>query len=94
MKTKNVNKGSRGFAVTEEKYEPIRKAILASLPRNGTGLAFKELVEAVSTRVPKELYPKAGSVSWYTKVVQLDLEAKGLVERVAGVTPQRVRKVK
>jgi hypothetical protein len=94
MKTENANKGSRGFAVTEEKYEPIRKAILASLPRSDKGIDFKELVAAVAARVPQELYPKAGSVSWYTKVVQLDLEAKGIVERVPGVTPQRVRKVR
>ncbi len=94
MKTKNVNKGSRGFPVTEVKYEPIRKAILASLPRSTKGITFKELVAQVATRVPKELFPKSGSVSWYTKVVQLDLEAKGIVERVPDVTPQRVRKVK
>lgn len=92
MKTKNVNKGSRGFAVTAEKYEPIRKAILASVPRSKEGVSFKDLVRSVSARVPAELFPKKGSVSWYTKVVQLDLEAKGQLERIAGVTPQRVRR--
>jgi len=92
MKTKNVNKGSRGFAVTAEKYEPIRKAILASLPRTKNGIAFKELVALVAQRVPEDLFPKKGSVSWYTKVVQLDLEAKGQIERVAGATPQRIRR--
>ena len=92
MKTKNVNKGSRGFAVTTEKYEPIRKAILASVPRNKEGVSFKELVASVNGRVPKELFPKPGSVSWYTKVVQLDLEANGQIVRIPGVTPQRVRR--
>lgn len=91
MKTQNVNKGSRGFAVTAEKYEPIRKAILASVPRNMEGVSFKELVASVNGRVPKELFPKRGSVSWYTKVVQLDLEANGQIERIPGATPQRVR---
>ena len=94
MKTKNVNKGSGGFAVTAEKYEPIRKAILASVPRNKEGVSFKKLVESVTARVPKELFPKQGSVSWYTKVVQLDLEAKGQIERIPGETPQRVRRVR
>jgi len=94
MKTKNVNKGSRGFAVTAEKYEPIRKAILASVSRNKEGVSFKELVASVSSRVPKELFPKRGSVSWYTKVVQLDLEANGQIERIPGVTPQRVRRAR
>jgi hypothetical protein len=94
MKTKNVNRGSRGFAVTAEKYEPIRRAILASVPRNRTGATFKELVASVAARVRKDLFPKRGSVSWYTKVVQLDLEAKGQIERVPGATPQRVRRVR
>ena len=90
MQTKNVNKGSRGFAVTAEKYEPIRRAILESIPRNTTGVSFKELVASVASRVPGNLFPKKGSVSWYTKVVQLDLEAKGQIERIPDVTPQRV----
>ncbi len=94
MKTKNVNKGSRGFAVTAEKYEPIRKAILASIPRSQDGMSFKELVAAVKGRVSEELFPKRGSVAWYTKVVQLDLEAKGQIERIPGVKPQRVRRVR
>lgn len=94
MKTKNVNKGSGGFAVTPEKYEPIRKAIMASIPKAPAGVSFKELVALVKERVPDELFPRKGSVSWYTKVVQLDLEAQGVLERVAGVAPQRIRRAR
>ncbi len=94
MKTKNVNKGSRGFAVTAEKHEPIRKAVLASVPRNKEGVSFKELVASVNGRVSGDLFPKRGSVAWYTKVVQLDLEANGQIERIPGVTPQRVRRAR
>jgi hypothetical protein len=93
MKTKNVNKGSSGFAVTPEKYEPIRRAILAAVQRGGAAVTFKELVASVASRVPSELFPRKGSVSWYTKVVQLDLEARGQLERVPGETPQRIRRV-
>lgn len=92
MRTRNVNAGSAGFAVTPEKYEPVREAILASLPRTGAGMTFRELVAAVARRVPAELFPKKGSASWYTKVVQLDLEARGYIERVPGQTPQRIRR--
>jgi hypothetical protein len=94
VKTTNVNSGSRGFAVTPQKYEPIRRAILASVQRGAHSLTFQELVASVATRVPAELFPKKGSVSWYTKVVQLDLEAKGQLERVPDVTPQRIRRVR
>jgi len=92
MRTVNINKGSVGFAVTAAKYEPIRAAILASVPRSGPGITFKELVACVSARVPAKLFPKKGSVSWYTKVVQLDLEAKGQLCRVPDQTPQRLRR--
>ncbi len=92
MKTKNINKGSSGFAVTPEKYGPIRKAILASVSRGGAGVVFKELVASVASQVPAERFPKKGSISWYTKVVQLDLEAEGKLERVPGETPQRIRR--
>jgi hypothetical protein len=94
MRTKNVNKGSSGFAVTPEKYKPIRKAILASVPRGGSGVTFEDLVASVATQVPAHLFPKKGSVSWYTKVVQLDLEAQGQLERVPGQAPQRLRRAK
>ena len=94
MKTKNVNTGSGGFSVTSEKYQPVRKAILSALPRREAGVTFGELVALVGPQVPKELFPRPGSVSWYTKVVQLDLEAQGLIERVPGETPQRIRRSK
>jgi Family of unknown function (DUF6958) len=34
-----------------------------------------------------------GSVGWYTTSVNLDLEARGLIERVPGAQPQRLRRV-
>jgi len=70
--------------VTSQKYQPVRNAILASLPRGRNGLTFQELVDSVARTLPKSLFPRPGSVSWYTKVVQLDLEAKGLIERIPG----------
>jgi len=92
VKTRNVNKGSGGFAVTPEKYEPIRQAILASVPAREPGVTFRELVASVAAQVPRALFPKKGSLSWYTKVVQLDLEARGQLKRIPGATPQRIRR--
>ena len=94
MKTKNINKGKAGFVVTAEKYEPIKTAILKSLPGNSDGMTFSDLVANVKRKVDPSLFPKKGSVSWYTKVVQLDLESKGLVQRLGGDTPLRFRLAK
>ena len=42
--------------------------------------------------MPRELFPKPGSVRWYTKAVQLDLEAKGEIERLPDQAPIRLRR--
>lgn len=65
----------------------------SSRPGELAGMTFKELVSSVSHNVRKELFPKPGSVSRYTKVVQLDLEANGLIERIPGEKPQRIRRM-
>ena len=41
----------------------------------------------------QELFPKPGSVRWYVKAVQLDLEARGIIERVPAKSPIELRKV-
>jgi len=87
-----VNQPKSGFKVTEDRYHPIRLAVLEALPRGGEGMLFEDLVREVAGRVDRQLFPKLGSVMWYTKVAQRDLEANGLVERVPGQTPIRLRK--
>jgi hypothetical protein len=42
----------------------------------------------------KRLFPSAGSVMWYAKAVQLDLEARGLIARVPQTSPLRFRRLK
>lgn len=92
MKTRNINEGSGGFKVTAEKYEPVRKALLRSVPKTQKGATFSEVAKKVGAQLDPALFVKPGSVNWYTKVVQLDLEAHGLVERVPGSVPMRLRR--
>ena len=93
FRTRNINP-ARGFAVTREKYNPMRRAILATLPRSQAGMTFSQLVARLKPRLERKLFPKAGSVAWYAKVVQLDLEKRGLLERIPSRVPQRLRRVK
>jgi hypothetical protein len=94
IRTRNVNQGLGGTRVSAETYEAVRKAILAALPRNRQGILFKDLPREVVRRADKSLFPREGSASWYTTVVKLDLEARGLIERVLNAVPQRLRRVK
>lgn len=97
---RNVNHPGYSEKLKEEKYSVIREAILAVLPDDpgAEAMTFAELEAGVTAHldandVPKELFPKPGSVRWYTKAVQLDLEAREIIERVPGRSPIELRKV-
>jgi hypothetical protein len=97
IQARNVNHPEYQENLNETKYTIVRDAILAVLP--DTGMSFQELEDRVrahliSQSVSMDLFPKPGSVRWYTKAVQLDLEARGLIERVPGQTPIRLRRNK
>ncbi len=100
VQARNVNHPDHKENLKEEKYSIIRAAILDSLPDQSSqaGMPFAELEEKVTAylqanEVPMSLFPKPGSVRWYTKAVQLDLEARELIERVAKQSPIRLRKL-
>ncbi len=100
IQARNVNHPDHRENLKEEKYTVIRDAILAALPHNNgsDGITFPQLEEKVrdyliANNVPMTLFPKPGSVRWYTKAVQLDLEARELIERAPHQRPMRLRKV-
>lgn len=100
IQARNVNHPEHRENLKEEKYTIIREAILTVMPEtdNRAGLSFPELEAGVRdylTRknVPMKLFPKPGSVRWYTKAVQLDLEARELIERVPNQSPLRLRRI-
>ncbi len=96
MTTRNVNydRGKGGTRVPVEKYEIMKKAILKAVPRAQRGIAFKDLPKAVARHLTRQEKSKFGSISWYATTVKLDLEARGLVERIPGISPQRLRRLK
>ncbi|MCB0038582.1 MAG: hypothetical protein KDE23_02820 [Caldilinea sp.] len=81
--------GKQGVNIAKTKYDAVAAAILASIQAAGV-LPFGALAAAVAARLPAEF---DGSIGWYTTTVKLDLEARGLIERVPGVNPQQLRLV-
>jgi hypothetical protein len=77
----------RGVRIDRSKYEAIKAAILASIAEARV-LPFSQLADAVEARLTA---PFDGSVLWYTVTVKLDLEARGLIERVPDKQPQHLR---
>ncbi len=60
----------------------VRAAILAALPAAPPGATFAELKAAVIAAEP-EAFPGGEKAGWWTKTVQLDLEARGEMARQA-----------
>jgi len=82
--------GKKAKRIDGWKYEAVRKAILASLPRRGEGVLFRDLPVLVKQRLSPKERERLGSVNWYTTTVKLALEVKGEIFRVAGAVPQRL----
>jgi hypothetical protein len=92
VETKNVNTGKAGPRIDAAKYEATKKALLKAIPRSARGIAFADLNDAVREHLPAGELPGGGAIPWYVATVKLDLEARGIVERIPGVMPQRLRR--
>jgi hypothetical protein len=85
--TKHPQRGKKGVNISEAKYTLIRENILDIL-REEREIGFWDLTKLVEARLKNNF---DGSVSWYVTTVKLDLEARGLIERVPNQSPQRLR---
>lgn len=79
--------GKQGVNISKRKYDMIKAAILESLHERGE-IAFKDLPDEVTKRLAGNF---DGKIMWYVVTVKLDLEARGLIERVPKESPQRIR---
>ena len=84
--------GKQGTNIDAAKYEAMKAALLTVVPAAGAGVPFQDLADAVRPHLSDELFAKA-SINWYVTTVKLDLEARGLIERVPSARPQRLRRV-
>jgi len=85
--TKHPQEGKSGVNIERRKYETIREAMLESIRGQGE-ITFKTLTAAVRDRLEGRF---EGSISWYVTTVKLDLEARGIIERIPKRTPQHLR---
>ena len=83
----------QGTRVTKTIYDVYKEALLKTKPATPEGIEFMQLSKAVIPHVPSNVL-EATSAGWWTTCVKLDLEARGLIERVNVKGRQRVRRVK
>jgi hypothetical protein len=93
MLTASPNTGTANTRVNPQRYAAMCDALLKGLPADGPGLTWPEIVDEVAARVPEGLFPELKTVRWYSICVRLDLETKGLVERIQEKKRLRFRRV-
>lgn len=72
-------RGRSGKNIAVEKYEAMKKAMLAALRANE--LTHNELFAKLESALKGKF---SGNVSWYAETIKLDLEARKMIERTTG----------
>ncbi len=88
--TLHPNPSKNGVNISKEKYDQMKGAILESIEMAGEIKFMTDLRHEVNRKLGKSF---EGSIGWYLTSVKLDLEARGLIERVPGKKPQYLRLV-
>ncbi len=81
VRIENVNHPGSSTTVDAAMYAAMREALLEVLPEAAPGLTEGQLRQAVLPKLPEALFPGGERAGWWSKAVQLDLEAKGLIDR-------------
>jgi len=81
IEVENVNTPGKITRVSAAKYADMHAAMKAALPKASPGLTQSEMVDAVKSHLSEDLFPDGKTSGWWSKTVQLDLEAKGKVTR-------------
>ena len=86
----NINHPGKTTTVDKTRYEAMRKAILKVLPKRSPGMTPDDIYKAVLPILPETVFSGGDRAGWWTKCVQLDLEAKGLIVRDWKTKPLRL----
>lgn len=91
LRLKNINHPGRLKLVDAEIYEAMKRALLKAIPRTSPGLTVAEMERRALAHLPEKLFPSSAKSGWWTKTVQLDLEARGILARI-NTKPLRLRR--
>ena len=77
----NVVSPGHTYHVNRAKYMAMREALMAILPAGPPGITVAAAKQALLPHLDAVLFPGGAKVGWWLKAVQLDMEAKGTIER-------------
>ena len=79
--------GKEGVNIDKAKYDTMRQAIVDAVGAHD-GISFDDLTATVQQQLNGNF---SGSINWYVTTVKLDLEARGIIERIPKRSPQQLR---
>ncbi|MGH1367550.1 MAG: DUF6958 family protein [Maritimibacter sp.] len=83
IEVQNINTPGKTSRVDKAKYDAMYRAMMRVLPQGAPGLTAAEVKDAAKAHLPDALFPGGATSGWWVKCVQLDLEAKGVMQRFA-----------
>ena len=81
IEIENINTPGKTNNVDKEKYLAMKSCLLKVIPKKKPGINQKDMLSKVKESADQKLWPKGEKSGWGAKTVQLDLEAKGVIER-------------
>ncbi len=79
--------GKKGTNISLVKYNLIKDAILEVIKKEGE-ISYEDLSDQLVDEMQATF---DGKVVWYVVTVKLDLEARGIIERIPKTSPHRLR---
>lgn len=77
----NINVPGHVTNVDAAKYTAMKDAMMAVMSKDG--MTANAIKEAAKAHLPETLFSAGATSGWWQKCVQLDLEAKGVLQRHA-----------
>jgi hypothetical protein len=81
IEIESITTPGRTERVDRAKYMAMRDALLRVLPYVPPGMTVAEAKSALLEHLSSDLFPGGEKAGWWLKAVQLDLEAKGIIQR-------------
>lgn len=79
--------GKKGVNISKKKYDQIAETML-DLVKKHKEITYQDLNDEIVDELDGKF---EGKVPWYVVTVKLDLEARGILERIPKSSPHKVR---